>query len=64
MAGEYDIQAIYPVNDKHKNKYRQKFMSVVKETAHEYKLAEEQVLKKELTHVDWVKNIIEGKAEV
>lgn len=30
MAGEYDIQAIYPVNDKHKNKYRQKFMSVVK----------------------------------
>lgn len=38
-------------------------MYLVLETADEYRQGEEQLLAKELGHLGWVRNILEGKAE-
>ena len=37
---------------------------MVEETAEEYQTGQEELIKKELSHIGWVTNIIEGKAEV
>lgn len=63
MEGEYEIQAIYPVTEKHKAKYRLKDMQLVKQSAQSYQIHQQEMLQKELAHIDWVHNIIEGRAE-
>ena len=63
VASDVDIQLIYPINEKHKNKYRSKQMEIHYESGEEYAARKEEILKKELAHIQWVNNIIEGKSE-
>ena len=64
MVGEYEIQSIFPITQKHKDKYRSKQMRLYEESAEEYSATREALLEKELGHIGWVQNIMDGKAEV
>jgi m7GpppX diphosphatase len=63
LASAVSVQFIYPINEKLKNKYRVKEASIRFETGEDYANKEEETLKRELAHIQWVNNIIEGKSE-
>lgn len=59
----YDVQFIFPITPKHLLKYQRKQSRIIRQTAEEYEAKKEALLKKELSHIQWVVNILEGKSE-
>ena len=53
---------IFPINEKHRSKYLRRKTIIRPETGEEYSAKANQVLERELSHIQWVKNIIDGKS--
>ena len=59
----YEAQLIHPCTAKHIQKYRKQQWIRLRESANEYLQNSASLLEKELKHLGWVENIIQGKSE-